>query len=1037
VRPLPFPRAILLSLPALILVAAFPAASPAQAAPTIQREAFHRPAHAQPGAPVLLMVGNLANPVRVFFTKASGGTVEAATVSADIARGLVLARVPATAGTGDMVVRANGIDSPGFYFRVDFSPFVQGTDAVSGTVKNGSGNGVSGALAALFEDACGEFVLRDFTTTDSGGHYTLHSRAGSGTVFVLPAGGALAGASSAVTLSSTPATADLTLDAGTLVTGSVVDATNQAAISGARISFDSQGGFNHEEAISDAGGAFSARLAGGVWNVVATPPAGDTTHASLTTQTFVFGSSQPLSALELPRGVRITGTFTRAFDGTPMAGVDVAAETTQPCCGEADRKPTAGDGTFTLIVPANSVSDLLADLDPEIALLGAFVQDVPVVASDVVQDLTSQDAATISGTLADKTSKGLRDVTVLATHASGLFETAAISCPDGTYELHLPPDPNGFLIQTGPPNPRTGGATFAFKSWTTAPGGTFFPCEADPLPVPSASTTMSGIDFILALAAKVQGKISTSTGSCSDDFGPFGLTIDDGTDHACSLGQIDPNSIFSGGFTLIGLPSTSDLPSLRACTTLPGFDAQCFDMKTPPAFDPIVIPPGGTKTGVNLCVQECTPKTWFLDADGDGAGDPADTQMECTQPIGYVATGDDCDDTDPAIHPGATEVCNNKDDDCNGTIDNFTSHCGAGACAATGTCLAGVDSCMAGAPSPEVCNGLDDDCNGQVDDGNPGGGTPCTTGQLGVCAPGTQTCAGGSIQCIRNTNPSAEICDALDNNCDGTVDAFPTSCGTGACASTGTCTGGVDSCMALAPQPEACNGVDDDCNGQVDEGNPGGGAPCATGQAGICAAGSQVCSSGSLQCVRSLNPSAEICDNLDNDCDGTVDGFATSCGSGICAAAGSCVAGVDSCIEGAPGTEVCDGVDDDCNGQVDEVAGGCTLFVTDPLPAGTLDCTSPTTFQPTISWNRDRYTKFKVFLSTSPTFPSTARVTSGKSPLTTTSWHVKAKAWKSICKKAIDGGPLFIKVQGTDNLAPKTDPLKKFFSPAAEATVVK
>jgi hypothetical protein len=168
-----------------------------------------------------------------------------------------------------------------------------------------------------------------------------------------------------------------------------------------------------------------------------------------------------------------------------------------------------------------------------------------------------------------------------------------------------------------------------------------------------------------------------------------------------------------------------------------------------------------------------------------------------------------------------------------------------------------------------------------------------------------------------------------------------------------------------------------------------------------------------------------------------VDGFPTTCGQGICAAAGSCVAGVDSCAGGTPQTEVCDGVDDDCNGQVDDVAGGCTLFVTDPLPAASLDCTSPETFQPTIAWNKDRYDRFKIFISTAPTFPSTSRVTSGTAPIVTGSWHVKAKAWKSICKKAVDGGPLFIKVQGIDLTASRKDPLKKIFSPVAEATVAK
>jgi len=1034
----PLPRAIPSALPCLLVLAAFVAGSPAIGAPAVFREVFHRPAHAHPGEPVMFLVSGLANPVHVFFTKASGGTVEATPVTVDLSRGAVLTRVPANAGDGDVVVRSNGVDSPGFYFRVDFAPFTQGTDAVSGTVKNGSGTAVSGALVALLEDACGTFLLRDFTLSDSGGHYTLHSRAGSHEVFAFPAGGSgLAGTGTAVTINTTPATSDLALDAGSLVTGTVVDATNQAPVAAARVTFDLQGGFGHEEAIADPNGAFSVRVASGSWSVDVSPPAGDTTHAFLSIPEPVFGSTLPLGPLALERGVRIFGTFTRLLDGTPMAGVEVFSVTSDPCCGESDRKTSAGDGTFSVVVPPNSTSDLYADFDPDVALIGPSVQSLQVTVTDLAQDLTAQEAVTISGKLADASTKGLRDVTVLASHASGLFATAVTSCPDGTYTLHVLPDPNGFFVKTGPPNPRTNAPTFTFKSWTHDPNGTFFPCEADPVPADSPSAPMSGVDFILGLAAKAKGRISNQATSCTDDFGPIGLTVDDGVDHACSLGEPDPNDLFGGGFTLIGLPSTNDISSLRACAILPGFDSQCYDMKTYPAFDPITIPPGGTKTGIDVCVQPCTPTTWYRDLDGDHHGDPNSTLEDCTQPPGYAAAGDDCDDADPSIHPGAAETCNNLDDDCDGTVDAYTSHCGAGACAATGTCTAGVDSCAAGSPTAEVCNGIDDNCNGQVDDGNPGGGAACATGQPGVCGPGTQTCTGGSVQCVRNVNPSPEICDNLDNNCDGTVDGFATSCGSGLCAAAGTCAAGVDSCVPLAPQPETCNGLDDDCDTFVDEGNPGGGAACTTGLDGICAAGSVVCSNGSLDCIPLLPPSAEVCDNLDNDCDGTVDGFATSCGTGSCTAAGSCIAGGDTCEPGNPQAEVCDGVDDDCNGQVDDVQGGCTLFVAAPLPGAALDCTSPKTSQPTISWNRDRYDKFKVFISTMPTFPSTARITSGTALVVASSWHVKAKAWTSICRKAVNGGPLYVRIQGIDNLAPKTDPLKKFTSPTAAATVVK
>jgi hypothetical protein len=61
---------------------------------------------------------------------------------------------------------------------------------------------------------------------------------------------------------------------------------------------------------------------------------------------------------------------------------------------------------------------------------------------------------------------------------------------------------------------------------------------------------------------------------------------------------------------------------------------------------------------------------WYANFDNDDYGDPLQTQIQCTEPFGYIDIPDDCDDSNPNIYPFADESCNNEDDDCNGLIDD-------------------------------------------------------------------------------------------------------------------------------------------------------------------------------------------------------------------------------------------------------------------------------------------------------------------------------------------------------------------------------
>jgi len=64
--------------------------------------------------------------------------------------------------------------------------------------------------------------------------------------------------------------------------------------------------------------------------------------------------------------------------------------------------------------------------------------------------------------------------------------------------------------------------------------------------------------------------------------------------------------------------------------------------------------------------------TWYTDADGDGHGDPDVSTTACSQPEGYVASSDDCDDANAVTYTSADEICDGKDNNRNGAIDEST-----------------------------------------------------------------------------------------------------------------------------------------------------------------------------------------------------------------------------------------------------------------------------------------------------------------------------------------------------------------------------
>ena len=278
---------------------------------------------------------------------------------------------------------------------------------------------------------------------------------------------------------------------------------------------------------------------------------------------------------------------------------------------------------------------------------------------------------------------------------------------------------------------------------------------------------------------------------------------------------------------------------------------------------------------------------------------------------GYVTCVGDCDDTNPDINPGATEVCDDVDEDCDGLIDNGTE-CfdddGDGFAEIDGDCVDGDAAVYPGAD--EVADGFDNDCDGLIDEDplNDDDDNDGYTENGGDCDDTEPTVFPGAN----------EICDGLDNDCDPATDIDEgTECydddGDGFTENTGDCN---DADVFVYPgATDFGGGVDWDCDGLVNGvDNDGDGY---TVEGGDCNDNDPLTSPAQ----------AEVVDGFDNDCDGIADEGTYAYdddGDGFCEGplctdgsyVGDCNDGDDTVYYGA--YEGMDGVDNDCDGDVDE-----------------------------------------------------------------------------------------------------------------------
>jgi hypothetical protein len=411
-------------------------------------------------------------------------------------------------------------------------------------------------------------------------------------------------------------------------------------------------------------------------------------------------------------------------------------------------------------------------------------------------------------------------------------------------------------------------------------------------------------------------------GECTDcdDSNPlirpgFAETQCNGVDDDC-----DPTTEDAPDFDVDGLSVCED------CDDTDAFDSedQDGDGWTPCAGDcndyEVTIYPGapeicdGLDNNCDSIVDEGLTDGLYLDDDGDTYGNPNVPMSACDQAGDFVYNDLDCDDTTLEVYPGAEEVCNFVDDDCDGDTDESFDADGDGVTTCGGDC--DDSNALVGPFAVETCNGLDDNCNGTIDEG------------YDQDNDGYTECAGDCDDNAVDVNPGAdELCDGLDNNCNTAIDENldADADGDGHYA-IGSCTTPADDCDDLVAginpdATETCNGIDDNCDGQVDEGM----STDADGD-GYYTDGSCLTPIGDCDDNRAkVNPGAtETCNGRDDNCDGQVDeGLGDDDDLDGHYAIGSCSTPADDCDDAAqmvyPGAEeLCNGIDDDCNGLVDD-----------------------------------------------------------------------------------------------------------------------